>query len=195
MRLLAILLLCLLPLGSAWAQDIHRCVGKDGNPVFTDRVCTDVDATPFVPAPTSSVQQAPSESLAPPAILCAMDRKLLKQAVVEAFANRDPNRMAGLMLWGGDGRQAVVADIRAMGHLMERPLVDVTFGSQSTSSTDSASDLSAAPSVAASVTPSPSASSDILTVHTAADDGSGVPQATRFQIVHRSGCLWLEQGG
>ena len=54
MRVLLLLLL-LLPVGAARAQGgIHRCMGADGIPVFTDRVCTDVNAKPVLEAPAKN---------------------------------------------------------------------------------------------------------------------------------------------
>jgi hypothetical protein len=196
MRLLAVLFLFLLPFASALAQsDIHRCVGKDGNTVFTDRVCSDVNAAPYVPpaaASTASAATASPVTLAPPPILCATDIKQLKQAVAEAFANRDPNRLAGLMLWEGDGRDAVVASIRRFTRLMQRPLLDITAGPAAASSVAPPADPNLFDA------PPPEVSSSIahgaspgLVVQTAADDGSGTAQSTHFDIVHRSGCLWL----
>jgi len=128
MRLLAIPLLFLLPVGVVLAQgDIHRCISADGTPMFTDRVCSDVNARPVTPPPTaSSSTEPPATALhAPPAVLCAANLSELKQAVVDAFAAHDPNRLAGLMLWGGYGDDAVVADIRGLGQLMQRPLLAI----------------------------------------------------------------------
>ncbi|GLQ47275.1 hypothetical protein GCM10007862_23260 [Dyella lipolytica] len=182
MRFIAILLLFLLPVGAAWAQgDIHRCTGANGVPVFTDRICSDVNATPVMPAPSSSAQ-APVELSQPPPVLCAADMAHLKQAVIDAFAARNPNRLAGLMLWGDDGEQAVVADIRVLGRLMAHPLIDVKVVPADDPPTPSTSAL-----------PSPkTGQGEALLVQTESDDGSGATQETRFEVLHQSGCLWLQ---
>ncbi|RDS85172.1 DUF4124 domain-containing protein [Dyella psychrodurans] len=190
MRLLAILLLVLLPVGAVRAQgDIHRCVGADGVPVFTDRVCSDINAAPVAPpAPTSSVIVAVPGSLTsqPPAVLCAADLKQLKQAVVDAFAVRNANRLAGLMLWDGDGQGAVVSDIQLFNRLMAQPLIDITTGPTSAASTPDA------PVASSTSAPRPGPSEgETLVVRTEAEDGSGATQDTRFDVVRHDGCLWL----
>lgn len=190
MRLIAILLLVLLPIGAVRAQgDIHRCMGTNGVPVFTDRVCSDINATPVAPpAPTSSVSVVAPSGLPsqPPAVLCAADLKQLKQAVVDAFAVRNANRLAGLMLWDGDGQGAVVADIQLFNRLMAHPLIDITTGPASAASTADT------PTASATSTPHPEPpEGEMLVVRTEAEDGSGATQDTRFDVVHHDGCLWL----
>jgi hypothetical protein len=182
MRLLAIFLLLLLPFGIARAQsDIHRCVGANGGVIFTDRACSDLNATPAVPAPTASAS--------------ASDMTQLKQAVVDAFADRNPNRLAGLMLWDGSGREAVVANIRQFTRMMAHPLVGVraseyTSTAPPSSSTSSGTDPS---ELSMSATPSPSPSQgEFLSVETESDDGTDATQETHFGVVRHDGCLWLE---
>ncbi|MGC1547752.1 MAG: DUF4124 domain-containing protein [Rhodanobacter sp.] len=195
MRLLAILLLFLLPASSVFAQgDIHRCIGADGTPIFTDRVCSDLHATLEAPPPaTSASVGAPVTPHTPPGVLCAGNLTELKQAVVDAFAAHDPNRLAGLMLWGGYGDGAVVADIRGLGQLMQRPLLAIDAApaghSVSVPSAEPGMDTSSKPPVGSA----PAAIPDELVVHTASDDGSGQPHETHFALTRRSGCLWLRQ--
>jgi hypothetical protein len=189
MRLLALLLLLLLPAGAAQAQgDIHRCLGANGVPVFTDRVCADINAAPLAPPATTS-SAAPASSSRPsqpPAVLCAADMAQLKQAVVDAFAERNPNRLAGLMLWDGDGQGAVVADIQLFNRLMAHPLIGITTRPASAASTADASPT------AATSAPSPEFSEEnTLTVRTEAEDGGGATQETRFDVERHDGCLWL----
>lgn len=185
----AFLLACWLPSAPASAQEgVHRCIGPDGTPLFTDQPCASLKATPVQAAPRTSTAPAPNAPppSAPPPILCAATVAELRQSVTDAFATRDPNRLAGLMLWEGAGRNAVVSDIRTLSALMKRPLLD--FGEQST---DQASgDPDAPPAERPAAPPDHQ-----LVVHTAADDGSGTPRETRFDIVRRSGCLWLRTAG
>ena len=191
MRLSVLLFLLLSPVSAIWAQgDIHRCMGANGIPVFTDRVCSDVNATPVLPpAPTSSVP-TPAGPMQPPPVLCAADMAHLKQAVVDAFADRNPNRLAGLTLWNGDGKQSVVADIRFFARLMAHPLIDVKTDSGSAASASSAADPSEL-SMSGIPSPEPERGESLL-VQTESDDGSGATEATRFSVVHHAGCLWLQ---
>lgn len=153
---------------------IHHCIGNDGNPVFTDQRCADLQATP---APAGTVDMATSASTLPAiATACAADLDDLEQAVTDAFADHDANRLAGLMLWKGYGPSAAVADIRSLAALVRRPLVDIgPAGFDRTAATD-------APPTA-----------DALVLRTESDDGSDASRETRFAVVHRAGCLWLRQ--
>ena len=186
MRCLFLLLLLLLPL-CAGAQGIHRCMGTDGIPVFTDRNCSDVNAAPVLPAPAPATStHAPAVITQPPAVTCAADLKQLKQAVIDAFAERNPNRLAGVTLWNGDGKEEVVAGIRYFTRLMSHPLIEVKSASATGGDQDASSlSLSASPSSAP-------ARGDALLVRTESDDGSGVSTDTRFDVVRRSGCMWLQ---
>jgi hypothetical protein len=189
MRLFVLLLLLLLPIAVAKAQgDIHRCVGADGRPVFTDRVCSDVDAKPVLPpASASTMPVSPmAPALPPPPVLCAADMEHLKQAVVDAFAVHNPNRLAGLVLWNGAGQQAVVANIRAFTRLMARPLVEV----DAESSDDDVSSYDDGDSSGTTAFHS-GAHGGALVIETEGDDGYGDTQAAHFDVVHHAGCLWL----
>lgn len=186
MRFLCLLLLLLLPV-CASAQGIHRCMGANGIPVFTDRNCSDVNATPVLPTPAPAAStHAPAPMSQPPAVTCAADLKQLKQAVIDAFAERNPNRLAGVTLWNGDGKEEVVAGIRYFTRLMSRPLIEVKSASAA-GNDDGASSLS----LSASPGPAP-AHGEALLVQTESDDGSGASTETRFDVVHRSGCVWLQ---
>jgi hypothetical protein len=162
---------------------IHRCIGADGNPVFTDQPCAALDATP-VKRTAPRHDEDPTAST--PAVLCAANTAELKRAVIDAFATGDANRMAGLMLWRGYGRKAVVADIRALKRAMREPLLD--FGPEPPAEPTAGSAF-VVPGAAAE--PLPSARDDILVLHTAGNDGGAQPHAMRFEVVRRSGCLWL----
>jgi hypothetical protein len=189
MRCLALLILFLLPVAAVRAQgDIHRCVGADGRPVFTDRVCSDVDAKPALPPASASTAPVVSTGpvVSPPPVLCAADMGHLKQAVVDAFAVRNPNRLAGLMLWNGAGEQTVVANIRALTRLMAHPLVAVTAGSGDDDSATYSSD-----DAAETTSSHPPAHGGALVIQTEADDGNGGTDSAHFGIVHDAGCLWL----
>lgn len=187
MRLLRILIgLCLFSpcMGLAAQTVIHRCVSANGTPVFTDRACGDLQATSTQSMPSGSGSAPSALSGAPPPILCAANFAQLKQAVIDAFAIGDANRLAGLMLWDGEGHGAAVADIRALHALMRQPLVDI--------GPDPPNDPALAESAAASPAPASGESSELV-VRTTAADGSGVPHETRFTVARQSGCLWLRQ--
>lgn len=180
-----------MPSPAAAQAGVHRCIGADGTPLFTDQPCAALQATPVqaAPKPAAAGQPAPGASLPPP-ILCAATVAELRQSVADAFATRDPNRLAGLMLWGGYGRNAAVSDIRALGALMQRPLLD--FGEDPADRPAEGSEPDTAPVPGAEhAGRTPSEAERQLVLRTASDDGSGTARETRFAIVRRSGCLWL----
>jgi hypothetical protein len=187
MRLLAAVLWFILLIWAtpAVAQNpIQRCIGANGSPVFTDQPCTALQAAPLAPATTQSENSHPLE---PRATLCAATLDELRQSVIDAFANHDANRLAGLMLWNGYGHGAAVADIRTLSVLMQRPLLDL---SPARDSPPAAGGSSADPFATATPLALPSVS-DQLVLHTAGTDGSGSPHELRFDIVRHAGCLWL----
>ena len=195
------LLLLLLPL-CAMAQDgIHRCIGADGNPLFTDQPCAALQATPVNTPPAATkppVSQAVSTipTTTPPPVSCATSVAGLRQGMIDAFAARDPNRLAGLMIWNGYGRDAVVADIRSLGTLMQRPLLDISTASEIEDSPPPSDDpLLTSPAADATRSPAASGGDQQLVVRTASGDASGVARETRFTVVKRSGCLWLRASG
>jgi hypothetical protein len=161
------------------AQDvIHHCVGSDGHPVFTDQPCAALNATPTVPAPTSTTGSSVTAGLnGPPPALCAASMGELRQSVADAFATRDPNRLAALMLWGGYGKQSAATQIQGLGQLMKRPLLGIGGDSDPPTDADGGD--------------APTPREDALIVKTASNDGSGSAHETRFAVIRQSGCLWL----
>ena len=181
-----LLLLPLLALAlPARAQNpIHHCVDAHGNPLFTDQPCTSQQATP-VQAP------APAASIAPPGTpvplqRCAGTAAALRQRVIDAFAARDPNRLAGLMLWHGYGHVSAVDDIRALGRLVRQPLLEIHLGD---GSAEDPAALGGTDRPAAASSAAPPA--DELQLRTGGDDGE---RSARFAIAHQAGCLWLRYG-
>ncbi|TPG11753.1 DUF4124 domain-containing protein [Rhodanobacter glycinis] len=187
-------LLCLVVLAwtvPACAQtEIHRCIGANGSAVFTDQPCAALQATPVNPV---VVPDRSAPLAAPPPVLCAASLGQLRKNVIDAFASRDANRMAGLMLWDGYGRGAAIADIRSLGDLMKQPLLDVDIpgdpvpadGGEPVPVMSSSSD----PFAAAPAFPLPA--NNQLVLHITGNDGSGNPREIRFGIAHQAGCLWL----
>ena len=130
----------------------------------------------------------------PAPISCATTMAELRQGMLQAFAARNPNRLAGLMLWNGYGRDAVVADIRSLGSLMQRPLLDIGEAEDEPAAPSQGSDGDNS-GLTPATPPSATGAGEQLVVHTASDDGSGASRATRFDVVRRSGCLWLRGSG
>jgi uncharacterized protein DUF4124 len=188
MRLLSALpwLLLLFWAAPVVAQNpILRCVGANGSPVFTDQPCTAMQAAPLDPAAKPNENGHPLEE--PPPILCAATLGELRQSVIDAFANHDANRLAGLMLWNGYGHGAAVVDIRSLSALMKRPLLDLGPPRDS----PPAGDASSADPFTPATPPATPPVSDQLVLHMAGNDGGDSPHELRFDIVRHAGCLWL----
>ena len=177
----AIALLLLLPLFApalpARAQNpIHRCVDAHGNPLFTDQPCTSQQASPVqAVAPGPSVS-APGQPV--PLQRCAGTAAELRQRVIDAFAARDPNQLAGLMLWHGYGHLSAIDDLRALNRLVQQPLLEIHFGD----------DPGGDPATGSSAATPPAAAADELRLRTGDDDA-------RFAVSRQAGCLWLHYGG
>lgn len=178
-----ILLTCAAP--AAAQTEIHRCIGANGGAVFTDQPCAALQATPVSPGAQPGNATAPLA--APPPILCATSPSELRQSVIDAFASRDANRLAGLMLWNGYGRGAAIADIRSLAELMKQPLLDADIPDGSAPAQAASSD---APFASDTPPALPSTGSQLV-LHTVGNDGSGGPRELRFDIVRQAGCLWL----
>lgn len=172
--MLFVLSLMTLPAGAQTA--IHRCIGSNGNPVFTDQPCAPMQA--------SAVRASPTPEGAPP-MLCAASRDDLRQGVIAAFAQQDANRLAGLMLWNGYARGAVIADIQALASLVRQPLMGIDFPGDPPPATSAEMPypIAAEPTSAAPSAP-------MLVLEVADRTGTGARQR-RFDLVRRAGCLWL----
>ena len=177
MRLPFALLAVALPIVAGAQTAIHHCIGSSGNPVFTDQPCASMQASPVRASPIP--EGAPSSA---PMMLCAATRDDLRQGVIEAFAQQDANRLAGLMLWNGYGKGAAIADIEMLAGLVRQPLLGIDFPGTP------APVRSAAAPYPATVSAAPS--SPMLVLDVADRTGTGARQ-WHFDLVHRAGCLWL----
>lgn len=180
---------------------IHRCVDASGHALFTDQTCAAMQATAVQPAakPAASplmslntdVKGTPTLApIEPPPILCAATFDKLRQSVIDAFANRNANRMAGLMLWNGYGSEAAVANIRSLATLMQQPLLDAGPPSAANGPADESQDTAPADQ-----DDEAAADGSELVLHLAGTDGNGNPRELHYGVVHRYGCLWLRVGG
>jgi len=188
MRALALLLLFSLPAAAlpARAQNpIHHCVDAHGNPLFTDQPCTSQQAKPVQAPPPAPAASATTPGMPAPLQHCATTAAELRRRVIDAFAARDPNQLAGLMLWHGYGHVSAVDDVRALGRLVQQPLLEIHFGDETTG------DPATADSTGQPMAASPMLSADELQLRTSGDG----ERDTRFAIARQAGCLWLRYGG
>lgn len=159
-----ILLACACPPVAA-QNAIHRCVGADGHPVFTDQPCSSVGATSVMPPTVGAASGDPGDG--PSAgLLCAKDLAALREGVARAFALHSANRIGGMVLWSSGSNRAATDGIRGMDDLVRLPLVSLE-GDES-------------------------AGIDVVTTLPAS---GGSTRRTHFGVVRDSGCLWLRPPG
>lgn len=177
-------ILCLLalvpcaPLAHAQAtQPIHRCIGAQGEPVFSGQPC----GTP-APKP-GSVPVAPAGGTGS---VCAGSPGALRQAIAQAFAAHDVNRLAGLLLWRGMGQASARATLAGLSAWLKQPLTGITVARAAGPPPE------LAPANAYSATdPAPATSASLpptgLNVSTGGVDG----HTRDFGVVESGGCWWL----
>ena len=165
MKILIVTVLTLgLALPAAAQTTIHRCVGTDGRPVFSDQQCTSIGATSIMPPPVPAASSSSADAPAGPStgLLCAKDVAGLREGIAQAFANRDANRIGGLILWNGYGSGGAVENIRNMETLVHQPLLAVEG--------NEAGGLDAV---------------------TSRPGNDAATRRAHFSVVRDSGCLWL----
>ena len=154
-------------------QSIHRCIGRDGEPVFTAKPCVDES---LVMAPALGGSAAPA---GPSMHVCPLSPQELRDRVAAALQERDVNRLAGLMLWNGDSQRDAVDVLRRLAALVRQPVNGLALAPASTDVPTSAS--VPAPAGSASVSDGP------LQLSITAEDGS----STVFVLSDSGGCWWL----
>ncbi|RPE80908.1 DUF4124 domain-containing protein [Vulcaniibacterium tengchongense] len=101
----------------AWAQQIRRCTGPDGEAVFTDRRCEELGGVDRRP-PAADAARAPRGG-------CARTLEALTGEIATAFDGRDPNRLAAVYHWAGMSGSAAYAIMERLDALVRRPLVAI----------------------------------------------------------------------
>ena len=203
-RPIALLVLATMPGASAHAREaIHRCIDAAGHPVFTDRRCGALDATPVRSAAGGAALE-PTTGLPGGADVqrCAADPAALRRQVLEAFARHHPNRLAGLMLWDDYGERGAMERMRDLRSLVDQPLLDLQEDPESAQPTAAAAEPAASIYDAsrplrdqledpAARTSDPSGAQDPQALVASTRDVDGSRRDTRFPVARRAGCLWL----
>lgn len=116
--LLHVLAACL-PSASAIAgegQRVHRCIGNDGEVVFSGLPCS---------TPRPGTEPAMPEAAAAAATACPSHRDELFQRLRHALERQDANAIAALMDWRGIGAAAATSRMSDMERLVKQPLLDL----------------------------------------------------------------------
>ena len=113
---------CLLVLAACapFAQaQIYHCIGAHGEPVFSGQPCGN-------PAPASSNVGAAGNAFGH---VCAASPQRLRQAITDAFATHDVNRLAGLILWRGMDQTSARNALRSFAEWLKQPLTGIAIAS------------------------------------------------------------------
>ncbi len=122
----------------AHAQDgrVHRCIGENGEPTFSDQKCSALKASvaPEPPASaagrTGSSYPSTSQSSAPSITqTCAISAEDLRDRVASAFKSGNAVGFSGLFLWDGFGQGSAIAPLRDLAALIREPLISINLDS------------------------------------------------------------------
>jgi hypothetical protein len=133
MRLLiaAVLLSLAVMMVPARAADLNRCIGADGNPVFTDKPCEDVGATlrpqPPAAAPSGSAPagSGPSTMRLAHSRDCARTPDALREGLRSALATGDVNQVAAFYHWPGISSAESEGILTRLQTIAARPLLSL----------------------------------------------------------------------
>jgi hypothetical protein len=102
---------------------LRQCVGTDGVPIFTDRRCADLGATPKLEPPGGfGGSSTPGSHIAR---TCARNQDDLLAGVRAALENHDANRLADYYDWVGMGTTEGYRLMERLDTFSARPVVDV----------------------------------------------------------------------
>ncbi|GAP65088.1 hypothetical protein MBSD_n0377 [Mizugakiibacter sediminis] len=162
---------------AAPAQDtpVYRCVGANGEPVFSGQPCS------ALRLPSGSASAAAAETPAAPQNhgFCAADAEELRERAAAAIDAHDANRLAALFLWQGMDGAAALARLHELAAIVDGPVL----GLQLEGATSAPAASAAAPS---------DGSAAALLVRRAIDPWNAVAaEEARYPLVQRDGCWWL----
>ena len=170
------------------AQDprIHRCIGANGEPTFSDRKCEPSREMPATdPAQPSSDSRMPLTAIAPAiARTCPRSAGDLRDRAAAAFAARSSVSLSGLFLWDGFGQGSAMAPLRELAALVAEPLVSIEIDSFASYPQDDTYDDEYG-----------KRNDDLLelVIATVGEQERQVPYESirRFEVVESAGCWWL----
>lgn len=184
MRLIALSILALAAslFGPRLAHaDVHRCMGANGEPVFTDQPCGTQDQSPGASAnglaPVETASASAAGNLASAA--CPASSQALRDRIAAAFADHDPNLIAGMLDWRGFDHDSASASMRELRDWLKQPLASIRFQGPPDPS-------GAQPGDADYNAPNPTGVT--VTTQPRGDEASA---SRSFPVTQRGGCWWL----
>jgi len=100
---------------------IRQCSSPEGVPIFTDRRCADLGATPHTALPP----MGEATNLPPRVRTCARNQGMLLDGVRAALENHDANRLADYYHWSGMDSKSGYALMDRLNAFSSRQVVDV----------------------------------------------------------------------
>jgi hypothetical protein len=176
---LAVVLLASCALARADGQSVHRCIGAQGEIVFSGVPCG-TPAPAVAPSSTSPITSG--RAIAP--VNCPASVETLRTLIADALARRDANAIAGVMRWDGVGGAAARQRMREIAELAARPML----GIDASGGADLVQAAPDAPEDAEIVQPAPPTT---LLVRTGSSEDGG-SREHEFGVVHSDGCYWLD---
>lgn len=175
-------LLAVLHVGIACADEIkiHRCIGANGEPTFSDRPCSTLELS------SQAQVAAQASSIAPASVpivtqTCPISPDDLRTRIAAAFATQNAVGISGLFLWEGYVRGSSTSALSSLAKLVREPLTGIDID-------DNVDDADNSTQRYASKDPLPRS----ITVRTAREmDRVPREAATRFDLTSRQGCWWL----
>lgn len=184
-----VLLVLLMPLlcvaRSAQAQ-IHRCIGPQGEPVFTDQPCGSAELS--VDVTTAKLDrdgQPRADDVMSDhggtriAATCPRSPQQVRERIAVAFNDENPNALAGLFDWRGFSHDSADTRLKEFNRWLKRPLVGVQFSGVADPSGAQPDDADYAPTNPSELT--------VLTQSA----GGVAPDVRSFTMMERGGCWWL----
>lgn len=158
----------------AESQVIHRCIGEHGEMSFSGLPCAGASAPAASSTQPAAARRQPGAiQAAGTRVACPASADALRDVIAEAFARRDANTLAGVMLWEGVGGGAVPARMQELAELTQRPLAGIDVGAEA-----GADDAQAQPE------------DTLLVVRTGGLDGGASEHD--FRVTTSGGCYWLD---
>lgn len=109
-------LLALLVCAPLAHAQVYRCIGAQGEPVFSGEPCG-------MPAPAANATGQVTSF----AGVCAQSPQALRSEVATAFTRHDVNRLAGLILWQGMDQASARATLRSFHDWLQQPLLGIAI--------------------------------------------------------------------
>lgn len=186
---LLVLQLALTSIAGAQDDNIHRCIGANGEPTFSDQKCAQSGLSIAPPKADPAIVEEdpylPSTSQPVTTQTCAISPEDLRERALAAFETSSGVGFSGLFLWDGYGYGSSMEPLKELASVLGEPLISIEL--------DSYANVPEVVHSPRSRTIPPITSSYELVVRTMAEGERRVPfeAVRRFGMSETRGCWWL----